>query len=57
MGYALVADDAAIWTDVGAVLAVRLTDLELARLAYVALSALDPDARQAVFVVAQWGEA
>ena len=56
MGYALTADDAAIWTDMGAVLAVRLTDLELARLAYVALAALTPDAREAVFVAAQWGE-
>ena len=57
VGYALTADDPVIWNGVGAVLAVRLTDLELARLAYLALAALDSDAPEAVFVAAQWGEA
>ncbi len=49
VGYALTADDPGIWNDTAFVLSRRLTQLELASMAYAALSALDPDARLPVF--------
>lgn len=57
IGCALVADAPDVWGNAGIVLAVRLTPLELAALAFTALSAMEPDAREDVFRAAQWGEA
>jgi len=49
IGFALVADDALIWGQTSAILAHRLTERETAALAFAALRALDPAARQMVF--------
>lgn len=55
VGYALTADDPAIWHQTAAILAHRLSTRELASVAYAALRALDPEAREMVFGAAQWG--
>jgi len=53
LAYALTDPD--IWAAAGAVWAVRLTTNELASVAYAALSALEPESREAVYDAAQWG--
>jgi hypothetical protein len=56
VGYALTADDPAIWWKTAAVLALRLTTLELASVAFAALRALDPEAREMVFNAATFDD-
>ena len=53
LAYALTDPDT--WAAAGAVWAVRLTTNELASVAYAALSALEPESREAVYDAAQWG--
>ena len=55
VGYALTADDPAIWVQTAWLLGHRLSTMELASLAYAAMRALDPEAREMVFNAAQWG--
>jgi hypothetical protein len=55
VGYALTADDPAIWGHTSWLLGHRLSTMELASLAYAAMRALDPEAREMVFNAAQWG--
>jgi len=55
LGYALVADASDVWSQAGVVWASRLTTLELAAIAFTALSQLHPEAREQVFEAAQWG--
>ena len=57
LGYALTLNDPITWQQTSAVLAHRLTSMELASVAFAALSALEPDTREAVFEAAQWGVA
>ncbi|QCP86512.1 hypothetical protein EYE35_12720 [Cereibacter sphaeroides] len=57
LGYVLtVGDDPGAWVYLATVLFVRLTPRERAALAYAALSTIEPDAREAVFSAAQWGD-
>jgi hypothetical protein len=55
VGYALTADDPAIWVQTAALLGHRLSTMELASLAYAAMRALDPEVREMVFKAAHWG--
>lgn len=55
VGYALTLDDAEAWRQTSAILAHHLTSLELASVAWAALSAMEPEAREAVYDAAQWG--
>ena len=55
LGYALTLDDPVAWNQTAAILGHRLTNMELASVAYVALSALEPESREAVYDAAQWG--
>ncbi|MFN4158604.1 MAG: hypothetical protein ACK4GO_09400 [Gemmobacter sp.] len=55
LGFALTADDAAIWNDAGIVWATRLTTPELMALAFTVLSQLEPEAREMAFEAAHWG--
>lgn len=55
LGYALTLDDLVIWNQTSAILAHRLTSMELASVAYAVLSALEPETREAVYGAAQWG--
>jgi hypothetical protein len=57
LGFALTLGDPATWDQAAAVLAHRLTRFEIASLAFTALSALEPDDRQAVADAAVWGVA
>lgn len=55
VGYALTAGDPATWGGLSSVVAIRLTPLEIASLAFAALRALEPHEREAVHNAAQWG--
>jgi hypothetical protein len=55
VGFALTADDPAIWGQTAAILAHRLTIRETASLAFAALRALEPEARESVIDAAHWG--
>jgi hypothetical protein len=55
VGFALTADDPAIWGQTAAILAHRLTIKETASLAFAALRALEPEARESVIDAAHWG--
>jgi hypothetical protein len=55
IGFALTLGDPAMWDQTAAVLSHRLTRKERASLAFTALSALEPDDREAVYEAAQWG--
>ena len=55
LAYALTLDDPVAWNQTAAILGHRLTTNELASVAYVALSALEPESREAVYDAAQWG--
>ena len=55
LGYALTLDDPVTWNQTAAILGHRLTTNELASVAYVALSALEPESREAVYAAAHWG--
>lgn len=57
IGYALTLNDPLMWNQTAAILGHRLTSMELASLAYAAMSALQADEREAVFWAAQWGVA
>ena len=54
LGYALTLNDAPTWVQAGAVWQMRLTEVELASVAFAALQGLEPDTRLAVFGAAQW---
>jgi hypothetical protein len=54
LGYALTLGDAPTWVQAGAVWQLRLTEEELASVAFAALQALEPDTRLAVFGAAHW---
>ena len=54
LGYALTLGDAPTWVQAGAVWQMRLTEEELASVAFAALQALEPDTRLAVFGAAHW---
>jgi len=56
VGYALTADDPAIWWKTAAVLALCLTTLELASVAFAALRALNPEVREMVFHAATFDD-
>ncbi len=49
LGFALTLGDAPTWVQAGAVWQLRLTELELASIAFAALQGLEPDTRLAVF--------
>ena len=49
LGYALTLGDAPTWVQAGAVWQLRLTEVELASIAFAALQGLEPDSRLAVF--------
>ncbi|MCA3487245.1 MAG: hypothetical protein IOC98_00360 [Rhodobacter sp.] len=55
IGFGLIADSPHVWADVADVLAIRLTDLERAALAFAALVSLDSPSRQLTFRAAEWG--
>lgn len=55
LGYALTIGKPDAWHGLGAVWGARLTTAELASIAYVALSALDPEDREEAFRAAHWG--
>ena len=55
VGFALTADDPAIWEQTAAILGHRLTIKETASLAFAALRALEPEARESVIDAAHWG--
>jgi len=55
LAYALTLDDPVAWNQTAAILGHRLTNMELASVAYAALSALEPESREAVYDAAQWG--
>ncbi|TKA98556.1 hypothetical protein FAZ78_00425 [Cereibacter changlensis] len=57
LGYALTLDDPGTWGQTTLILSHRLTGMELVSLAFAAMRALEPDAREAVFTAAQWGQA
>ena len=57
IGFGLIADSPHVWADVADVLAIRLTDLERAALAFAALVSLDSPSRQLTFRAAEWGVA
>ncbi len=54
LGFALTLGDAPTWVQAGAVWQLRLTELELASIAFAALQGLEPDTRLAVFGAAHW---
>lgn len=54
LGFALTLGDAPTWVQAGAVWQMRLTEEELASVAFAALQALEPDTRLAVFGAAHW---
>ena len=54
LGYALTLGDAPTWAQAGAVWQMRLTEVELASVAFAALQGLEPDTRLAVFGAAHW---
>jgi hypothetical protein len=54
LGFALTLGDAPTWVQVGAVWQLRLTEVELASVAFAALQGLEPDTRLAVFGAAHW---
>jgi hypothetical protein len=55
LGYALLSDTPDAWNGLSVVLLARLTVEERAKLAFAALSALDPDQRELVMGAAQRG--
>jgi hypothetical protein len=50
-------DDPAAWSRCGLLWSHLLTDRERASIAFAALRTLDPEAREAVFAAAHWGQA
>lgn len=56
LGYALTADVPDLWDGLAVVLSARLTETEIASIAFAALSALDPPSRVMTFNAAHWGE-
>lgn len=55
LGFALVIDQPQAWHQLSAILGHRLTRRELVSVSWAALSALEPEAREAVYEAAQWG--
>jgi hypothetical protein len=55
LGFALSLGDAPTWVQAGAVWQLRLTEVELASVAFAALQGMEPDTRLAVFEAAHWG--
>ena len=57
LGYALTLNDPATWHQAAAIFNRRLDRMELASVAFAALSAMEPEDREAVFGAAHWGVA
>ncbi len=55
LGYALTDPALEMWISTGYVWSVRLTPLELACIAFTALSQMEPEARVQTFNAAHWG--